>query len=362
VDRSPARFTDRVRAALADGREIPTVSGAQVEPTDLEGAGAAAAARLDEAIPKGVQPGDVTEPVAQPPAGTPPAGEPSEFDVFADGALESLDLDNLQYRDGKKLAGELANVRDRFKPFNEAFGTLSEEERQAVLAGGAALGGDLAPIASTFALLHPDDRRYFANALALISDPATQADGAAMLANVVQLLNADSGVQTPPAPGAPAPTLPDGTPEPFASADEDLPVTRAEMEQMLADREMQAETSRQIDVVRSEAKELGYDLDSQDPIEFARADALIALAGREDLTGGSLAKAHDIIESWKQASIDEFVAAKAADAGRPGAPVDSGAPPAQVRSVDTTDDALEAAKARLTATLGPDPRARSADD
>lgn len=338
-------------------------------PASLDDAGAAARARLDAALPQDPagQHSDGSTPPPAPPAAAPPSpATPAggEFDLFAPDALDNLNFDGLQYRDGQQLRGELATWRDRMKPYHEAFGALDDANRQAVLDGAKALGTDVAGTMQVLGGMHPDDRGYFLNAMQMMGDPSTRAEAADMLAVAVQRINESMGRQPTPdfqVPGTTPADNPFVDPDPAANPN-DAPMTRGDYLRMQQEHDHQLRVTAEETAILNEARALGYDPQSQDPVDEARFAALMHLTGRGDITGGDVAKAHEVLEGWRQANIDEFVAAKSADAARPGVPADAGAPPAQPQQVETMDDAHGAMRARLDAAFGPDPRQRQRDD
>jgi hypothetical protein len=322
----------------------------------LAGAADAARARIDEAIPGARNPGDDVPPQEE------PAGSDEPFDIFADNALENLDFGNVAYRDGKKLEKEIRSARDTFRPFHDAFSTMSDDARQALLDAAPTLGEDLAALGAYGSRLHPDDRAWFVNVMNVMSSDPVR--GAELLAAGADAIRGAAGVDpiapTAPAPGA-QPYVPDAWAEPGAAPAE-APMTRAELEAFLAERDQARDFEREVrdneQQILAQARELGYDPESNDPVDDARFAALIHVAGRPDV-GGDLEKAHGIINTeWEQRIIDKFVNAKSADAERPGALAGAGATPAQPRTVETLQDGREAMLARLDAVLGPAPQRR----
>lgn len=329
-------------------------------PGGLEGADQAARDRLANAFPDGVQPGAPAE-VAAAATGAPVEGE-TPFDIFAENALEGLDLGNLQYRDGAKLQKEIGRARDQFKPFHDAFGSLDEESRASLLANAPNLGNDLAAFSQVASQLHPDDRAYFmATMERFATDPlgAAEAMGAA-----VDIIRQQYGQApgAPPAAPAPLPAGQQAMPEwaqPDAPVDPaNAPITRADLEQWSAQERYAAEIkANEADIIHR-ATELGYAPNPNDPVANNRFRSFIGLL--QD-TSGDADAAHALMQQADQAIIDGFVQAKAADAGRPGAPA-MGAAPAETRVLETLDDGRAAMLARLDGSLGPDPRRRSAED
>lgn len=353
--------------------EPPAVPAAQpASPPSFQGSEAdlAAQARLDAAFPKGQQPGDTP-----PPAAPDPANEPS-VDLFDDEALDGLNFDGLAYRDGVKLRNDLVRARDTYKPFRDAFGTMTDESRQQLLDAAPYLGDDLGLVIDATAQLHPQDRAYFVNAMQLLAtNPEEGAKALQAGAEQIRAAQAAGGlpVNTPaPAPAPqPAPVdpnmpewaqLPGQAPQPAVDP-LDQPMTRRQYQEEQAARESADEVNRLQTQILAEATELGYDPNAQvGTPEYDQFNFLLSVAGQPDV-GYDLGKAHERVQGIKQAAIDEFVQAKSADAARPGAaPIIEGAPPAEVRTLESLGDAHAAMQARMTATLGPDPRARVAGD
>lgn len=347
-------FTSRFRPFVAFAAVEPGAPAAPSapagQPPGFGDASAAAQARIDEAFPQPLQPGTPADVAA---AAQAPAVEDAPFDIFADDALETLDLENLQYRDGARIAKEIASARDRFKPFNDAFGGLNDDQRNALIENAPTLGSDLATFSALAPQLHPDDRAYMMRAMELMAtDPARAAQMLAEGATLIQ--QAFPGAA--PAPAAPA-AEPNPWDPPAELPPEEQPLTRADLERELAAREYQGEVKRAEDDIRARAKELGYDPESANPADDARFRTFIAMAGRPEVNG-DLDRAHALMGEMDQAIIDRFVQAKSADAERPGAPVTGAAPAQPPQAMDTLDDARAAANLRLDSVLGPDPRRR----
>lgn len=334
-------------------------------PGGLEGADQAARDRLANAFPDGVQPGAPAE-VAAAATGAPVEGE-TPFDIFAENALEGLDLGNLQYRDGAKLQKEIGRARDQFKPFHDAFGSLDEESRASLLANAPNLGNDLATFSAVASRLDPSDRAYFMAAMDLLAtDPIRAAEalgaGADSLRQAFGMAPGAAPASGTPGQAAPLPAGQQAMPEwaqPDAPVDpENAPVTRADLAQWKAEQDYAAEIrANEADIIHR-ATELGYAPNPNDPVANNRFRSFIGLL--QD-TSGDADAAHALMQQADQAIIDGFVQAKAADAGRPGAPA-MGAAPAETRVLETLDDGRAAMLARLDGSLGPDPRRRSAED
>lgn len=337
-------------------------------PEGFAAAEQAAADRLANAFPEGRAPGDGALP-----APAEPQGEPG-FDLLADDALDNLPLEGMQYADGKRLEAELRRSRETFKPLNDAFGQMTAEARAALLEAAPTLGEDLGFVSQVMSKLHADDRAYFRDAMALMAtDPLQASEMLARGAEIIQRGYQQPGAQqqfAAPAGQQPMPQWadPQGEYDGQQQIDEgeyadpaDQPMTRGEMEQMLAQRDWQHTVSAEEGEILAEAQALGYDLDSSDPVDAARFNNLLFFLGREE-TGGDVELAHQYAQAMDQAAIDRFVQAKAADAGRPVPPVNGEAAMIPHQPIASMDDGKAAMLARLTGSLGPDPRARSAED
>lgn len=328
----------------------PPPAAPAADSTSFDDATAAAAARLEgEYGNTRIDNVDGT-PVAAPPAAGAPEGEP--FDIFDDKALDSLDFGNVPYRDGIKLRGEIQRARDQFRPFNDAFGGLDDQQRQMLLDSAPTLGADLATFSNVAAALHPDDRRWFADTMALMArDPQR---GAEQLAAGADAIRQSVGGQPPAAPAPPAAADPFADPDP-----NEQPLTRADLQQALAQRDEAANMERIQAEVLTEVRGLGYDPEAQvGTKEYDDYSYLLALAGRPDVQG-DLTKADAIVKQRDQLVIDAYVNGKSADAGRPAVPaIPGGVAASDERPLETFEDADAAMRARLDATIGPDPRRR----
>jgi hypothetical protein len=236
----------------------------------------------------------------------------------------------------KKLRDENADYRKRWQPFEKAFGELDDESRTALLDAAPALGGDLAYLARRAGLLSSEDRRWLADVTALsASDPAEAAR--LLAAAAAHLRSAEDGTG--------------GGDDEGDDDDDDLPVTKAELkawearqsEALAHEREERAiETQRES--IRDEMKELGYDLDSKDPIERARASTLIELAQQDP--EGSLQVAHKQLVDYEQSIIDKAMKGKRKEAARTTSPT-GGSSPSGEKALETMEDGEAAMTARL---------------
>lgn len=358
------RFTDRVRLALATGAPLPLIAGgatnepppnARTEPGTVEEATAAAAARLENEY--GNQRVDNLDGTPAAPPGAPPAPGQSPVDIFDDAALDNLNFDGLSYRDGMALRNDIRSARDRFKPFNDAFGSMDDGARQLLLDSAPTLGADLATLSATAARLAPEDRQWFAQAMQVLAqDPAR---GAELLAQGADAVRQSLGQGAPPpAPPQAPPTDPWGNPTPPVDPDQQ-PMTRAEFQQWQQQRDERAQVERLEGEILTEVRGLGYDPDAAvGTKQYDDYSFLLALAGRPDVQG-DLAKADAIVKGRDQAVIDAYVSGKSVDAGRPAVPaIPGGAPVSEERELATFDDARSAMDSRLDAVLGPKPQRR----
>lgn len=317
--------------------------------------GAAAEARL-AAVLDAPTPGTDTEGTA---AETAPAGVPDGAPAADD--VEALVPEDIGYKDAHKLRDEMRRTRERFAPFEGAFGELSEASRAALLDAAPALGDRLGATASVLAGMHPDDQSAFLQmGEALASGNVAQA--LAMFNQAAAALQQQLGV----APASPA-TQPGVTPEPSAaavapaaadgaSASETL--TRDQVEAMIAEREQAREAAalerRYLAEITTQAHDLGYDLATDpktDPMGYVEARMLIELAAAN---GGDLAAADRTLKSRKEAAVAEYLDLKRAEAARTSGLADVGGSPSMGSRAPlaTMDDAAAAAEARLNAVLG----------
>lgn len=309
---------------------------------------AAARARIDQAVAGGMRDGD-------PETGAPPAAEGAPAPEAGDPEFPEVDFDNLTYRDGKRLREQLTAQKDRYKPFEQAFGGLEDADRQAAVEALSGLGAEAAPLLGLVAGMPTQDRNMLLGAYQeFLADPAK---GAESFRAIYEAAARSAGIDPAAAPVAPepAPVAP-----PPAAGDDDLdrPITMRELQaqQEAARAEAQIEQAQQESQreMLAKVRDLGYDPDSTDPDTRAGADEVIWLAAYR--TAGDIDKAHAIVETRRQSIIDGYVNGKRANAQRPAAPetgtaTSSATPPGK-------QDPLAASRARLDAELGPDPHAR----
>lgn len=304
-------------------------------------AGSPGAAAMDRIANAGITDGDPTEPAGGAPPSSPPAGTPAPPAAGSDDGV-LLDKNGQPYRDAEALKAELKADRERWRPWETAVSKFPEDQRQGILDALSGLGADAPLVTQVLGRVHPDDARAVAAAIQTASqDPAAGADAFAAIADALRG-NAPAG-----APAA----------DPNLPADQQ-PLTRAEMESYLAEREQAAtaaaEEQRVFQGILAEAKELGYDAESQDPVAVARAETMLAIAARTDGDPHTkLIAADAAMKAYEQSVIDGFVDSKKADALRPGlgrsGVADSGA-----RELHTMKDARAAAEERMAAAFGPE--------
>lgn len=241
----------------SDGTVLPYIAGGD---GPLEGAPAGdptpAAPAAAPAAPAPVAPAGDTPPVGA------PAPEPSPVASDDLSALPESWQSHV-----RELRAEAAERRTALKPYAEAFDGYDDADREVLL-----------EVART-----------------LKSDPKAAGE---WMRSQAELLLAEQAAEVE-----------------AGTRDPDEPMTRAELEAFLAERETKAAAEREqkahVDAIVTEAKALGYDPES-DRRGYAR---LLDVAMHE--TGGDLQKAHDAIKAERQKVIDEYLAAKATagDAG-----------------------------------------------
>lgn len=122
----------------------------------------------------------------------------------------------------------------------------------------------------------------------------------------------------------------------------DTPLTRAEFEKRLNEREEIRTQEAVVRSIQSEADALGYTRDT-------RAYKHLLLTAREE-TKGDIKAAHELLQREQQSAIDAFIAAKAQEVeGSPVAPGASGSAPSRAKAISSWDDADAAFRAMLDA-------------
>jgi hypothetical protein len=284
---------------FSDGTTIPVVSGG------IDEGGATAAPdintyldNLDAAGALVDEPAEGKTPPAPAPApapATPPAptGDAPTDDPFDKGA-DSFDRAYVE-----KLRQESARYRTEAKTFKEAFDGLDQGDQQAFL--------ELAQLYKT--------------------DP--NAAGKWMRENGDALLAAIGGSEEPPIP----------------TGDDDKPLTRAELNKILADQERSRTESAAVQSVNQQVTELGLD-----PASHAGKALMLRALDEHD---GDIAAAHKAITdeqaAAKKAAIDEYLAGKAAGADTPTPVIGSGAAGEADKKPANVTEATQMLLARLNA-------------
>ena len=196
----------------------------------------------------------------------------------------------------EKLRKEAADRRAGSKPFQEAFEGYEQEEVDVLLG-----------LVRT-----------------LSSDPKTAAQQMAM---IVESIN-EAYKDEEDAGGGKAPE----------------PVTAADVEKMLTEREQKSKVDAVTAEIEKTAKELGYEKDSEDYIQ------LLWLANNK--TNYDLKAAHGLIEGKRQAVIDKYLADKQAEADGSLKRGPAGGPAGESNPVKDFSDARARLEARLKAAPG----------
>jgi len=232
----------------------------------------------------------VTEPAAAPPpadpaaAGAPPA-EPTTYDQAY----------------VERLNREAAEWRTKAQTYEEAFAGYGEDDRETVLALARAL--QTSPL-----------------------------EAAELMEQAVRAIRGEESIE----PAAPAPT------PAAAPAADDVPITKAQLEEFLAAREAAAQASaaeqQMIAAVQQEVRDAGYDPADSWGLRVMQLAAF--------QTGGDIKAAVALVDAEKQKIIDDYVAAKAADGGITTPAVGGGIPSGE-KTIKTLEDAANAMKERL---------------
>lgn len=318
-----------------------------------------ARARIDAAVEGGMRDEGAGQPEVAPVVpgaeGTPAPAGGDDLD------LDSIDFQNLPYQQGKRIEAELRKSRERYRPFEQAFGGLPDNERAAAIESLGALGENANETIGLVAGMAAQDRDLLFGAYAqAIADPGA---GAQEFLRIAQALATGAGITLDPAAPAPAPA---GTAQPGAQPapasgeaagtdDLDRPMTRrefqAEQQRLAAERTTgEAEAAAQQQIL-TDVRALGYDPDSSDQDERSRSDEVIWLAAYR--TGGDIKKADAILKGREQVIIDRYRDQKRADASRPATP-DNGSSPSGAREPGQVAP-KDAARERILAAFGPPP-------
>lgn len=196
----------------------------------------------------------------------------------------------------ERLRSESANYRTKAKPYEEAFGGYTDEDRAV----------------------------WFEAAKLLADDPRA---GGEYLRSVADAVLQQFAEPEPPAP----------TPE------DERPVTMAELRSMREADIAAAAEAANVSRIESEARELGY-------TDLTSRSYRLLLMTAADLPSGDLKEAHDLIEADKLRDREAWIRSKAADADGPTPPAGSGFAPSGEIEIKTFQDARKALEARIAAT------------
>ncbi len=233
-----------------------------------------------------------TAPVTDAPAEAAPVTEDAPAtDTFDDAAVDTFDRAYVT-----KLRQESAGYRTKHKPYEEAFGKYSEDERAV----------------------------WFELAAGLVNDPQTTAKRFQEIAAAV---------------------LGEGEkpPDPVAndSADEDeAPLTRKQVQELMAERDRTADLDGRVSRIKATAVGLGYK-------EGSVGYRTLLITAQEN--GGDIDAAHKLLEGERQSHIDAYIAAKKADAEGAPATGGTGSTAGQERSITTWAQASDALRERMAA-------------
>ncbi len=122
---------------------------------------------------------------------------------------------------------------------------------------------------------------------------------------------------------------------------EEVPLTRAEFDKLIKERENQWEMESLVRDIETEATELGYNLKSR--------EYKILLMTAQELPSGSIKEAHALLEGEKQRAIDEAIAALEKEAGGYKRPSSMVGVPSGEKPIKSMKDAKEALDQFLTA-------------
>lgn len=126
------------------------------------------------------------------------------------------------------------------------------------------------------------------------------------------------------------------------TTDEERPLTRKEVDKILAERDQAAAVEAQVGVLRREVEGLGIKWDSE------QATAIMAIASSH--TGGDITKAHELIKGWGAAAVEGFVDGKKADAEKTVQPTGVGNSVTDPeKKISNTNDAKHALNEHLKA-------------
>ena len=335
---------------IIDGIAVPLVRGGSDEGGDLDSAAAGMEARLEAGLADAQVADDGTVVGDELGSGAPAAPSPAPETPAAEAPGDD---GGMTYRDAQKLRAEQKEYRERWGPYEERFGALDDDTRQVALGltpllfeADPAIAADIATIIQAYPSLIDDDRQVIADGVLNLLG-RNDADAIYNLRVVGQLLRGEPVGDDDGAGDEPDDDLDEPTETSFVTEDQ----LEERFQSMMRQQALVAQEQAAVNEILAEVKDLGYDLDSEEPHEQARVESLFALARRL----GSIEKAHEALSGLGQSNVDQFVQGKAADASRP-QPPGAAAPASEGRALETLDDAEAGMNARLDAVLGPQRR------
>lgn len=278
----------------ADGSLVSVRGGSDVPPAEPAGGDAPAAAAPDAPPVNPLLADPAPEPAATPDPAAAPASDGAAA-YSGDAGDTSPEGETFPRSYVEELRQESAKYRTKAKTFEEAFSGYDDDSREAFLS----LAKDL--------LEAPED-------------------AAKRMLEVSRNLLGDQF-------------------DTFLAEDPtDKPLTAADVDRIMAEREQKAQADAAVKAVEQEARDLGYTDGSPDIAE------LFWHAHNE--TGGDLKAAHEKVQARKQAIIDEYLAQKQADGSAFPVPTTAGVGADQ--GADAPKDFADA-KARTLAMLAGEP-------
>lgn len=188
------------------------------------------------------------------------------------------------------------------------------------------------PIEKAFDGVHPEDREALLNLVSTYKEDPAQA--AAIMRQYADALAANDGEAVlDDAPG------------------NDQPLTRADLDRALAaerqafaKEQQKAAEAQAVQQYERDAVALGYNPQSEDPVEASRYVRLLSIASKN---GGDLQAADKVLTGERQKIIDEYLAAKKAESGSTPVP-QTGITPSGENQITSLKDADKAAWELLT--------------
>ncbi len=237
-----------------------------------------------------------TDAVTDAPTTAPPESAAPEADPFEDAKVDSFGRPYVE-----KLRGEAAKHRTALKPYEEAFGKWTPEDRDVLM--------DIVRTAA-------DDPKKGAELMRQVADLLSPAEQKALQKEI------------------------DAAEDPA-----DKPLTRGEMEKFLAEKETAKQQEAAVEAVTAEVEKLGFPRGSEGHYR------VLWLAKHK--TNFDVEAAAKQIKDEKDAIISGYLKEKKGDAASHTGPGPSGgAPASEAQPIKTFGDASESARARIRAQLG----------